>query len=298
MRTRPAPPPSPGARTGSETREPEGAAAHPPLPRATAGPGSPPPPAVVPCLGIRLLRNRFVAPRCTGAREPGTTIGSSRLGPPWRRRRSGRGLRMGDARPLLDEELHDLVRDAVADVSSAARSLDLGSTHPLGASAGVSERRAGPQATILPLPAGQPAAAAEPAGGDRHPDPRPPPSAGERRGNPGPPLIAAPASLPGSAGGRLGGPGGPAPGANPAGGGGLPPCLHPRRPASVADAAHRGAGGLPRPSVGGPADPRLAHRRRVSDPSSGTGGARPSPHLRARGRWLRPPRCTSSPHLP
>lgn len=70
---------------------------------------------------------------------------------------------MGDARPLLDEELHDLVRDAVADVSSAARSLDLGSTHPVGAPAALGERRAGPQATILPLPAGQPAAATEPA---------------------------------------------------------------------------------------------------------------------------------------
>jgi signal peptidase I len=58
---------------------------------------------------------------------------------------------MGDARPLLDEELHDLVRDAVADVSSAARSLDLGADRLAGPGGADRERRARPQATILPL---------------------------------------------------------------------------------------------------------------------------------------------------
>ena len=67
---------------------------------------------------------------------------------------------MGDARPLLDEELHDLVRDAVADVSSAARSPDLGSDRLGRPAAGGRELRVRPHSTILPLPAGEPAGAA------------------------------------------------------------------------------------------------------------------------------------------
>jgi signal peptidase I len=60
---------------------------------------------------------------------------------------------MGEARTLLAEEMHDLVRNAIADVSSAARSLDQEVD---------SERRRAPQARILRLRNEEPASASRP----------------------------------------------------------------------------------------------------------------------------------------
>jgi signal peptidase I len=65
---------------------------------------------------------------------------------------------MGDARVLLDEELQELVRDAAADVSSAAG--ELGLRAPRRSLAPRRERRRPPQATIVPLTSASPPALA------------------------------------------------------------------------------------------------------------------------------------------
>ena len=59
---------------------------------------------------------------------------------------------MGNVRVTLPAELHDLVRDAVAEIESASGSLDLAKRSPRNR-APQRERRASPQAAILHLPA-------------------------------------------------------------------------------------------------------------------------------------------------
>jgi signal peptidase len=88
---------------------------------------------------------------------------------------------VGNARVTLPEELHDLVRDVVADLKSATDSLDLGGAQPA-KRALRRDRRRFPQATILRLP--EPAAAppASPPATSA-----PPPPAAPR---PAPPLAA------------------------------------------------------------------------------------------------------------
>ncbi len=68
---------------------------------------------------------------------------------------------MGNARVTLPEELHDLVRDVVADLESATGDLGLGGPPPR-TRAPRRERRRSTQATILQLPEPPPAAAAPP----------------------------------------------------------------------------------------------------------------------------------------
>lgn len=85
---------------------------------------------------------------------------------------------MGNAGMLLPEELQDLVRDAVAEVSTAAGALAREVPRPRPGAA-ARERRGAPQATILRLPAAPPP---------------PPPSP------PAPPATAPPSPAPGTAG--------------------------------------------------------------------------------------------------
>ena len=131
-----------------------GTVAHPPSPRQALR--ARPPAAGNPAGGRAISappedRNRFVAPRCTSRRPGRSTIGRAGSN----RRRSGAGaageLAVGNVRVTLPEELHDLVRDVVADLESATGSLAAGSPEPR-ARAPRRERRRAPQATIIRLP--------------------------------------------------------------------------------------------------------------------------------------------------
>jgi len=81
---------------------------------------------------------------------------------------------VGNVRVTLPEELHDLVRDVVADLESATGSLAAGSPEPR-ARAPRRERRRAPQATIIRLPGPEGAAAAAPPALPPPPAPAPPP---------------------------------------------------------------------------------------------------------------------------
>ncbi|HAW09911.1 MAG: signal peptidase I [Candidatus Dormibacteria bacterium] len=81
---------------------------------------------------------------------------------------------MGNVRVTLPEELHDLVRDVVADLESATGSLAAGSPEPR-ARAPRRERRRAPQATIIRLPGPEGAPAAAPPALPPPPAPAPPP---------------------------------------------------------------------------------------------------------------------------
>src|SRR5487761_719846 len=100
--------------------------------------------------GLLAPRNRFVAARCTSHRGRGPTIAPA--GQNGRRRAGSAGdLALGNPRVTLPEELHDLVRDVVADLRSAARGFGRDAA-PSDHATPVAERRVVRQATILRLP--------------------------------------------------------------------------------------------------------------------------------------------------